>query len=83
MDDFLNSQPTKKELINLSLKMIKLLAAASFRLTKWISNDRDVIKSLPSSEISDKIVNLDLKSHPCSAFCFLFFVFLTPTRQSK
>ena len=64
MDDFLNSQPTKKELINLSLKMIKLLAAASFRLTKWISNDRDVIKSLPSSEISDKIGNLDLKNLP-------------------
>ena len=44
--------------------MIKLLAAASFRLTKWISNDKDVIKSLPSSEISDKIVNLDLKNLP-------------------
>ena len=64
MDDFLSSQPTKSEAAELAIQMIKLLSTGSFRLTKWISNDRDVIKSLPSSEVSTKIVSLDLKDLP-------------------
>ena len=63
MDDFLSLQPIKSEAIELAIQMINLLSTGSFRLTKWISNDRDVIKSLPSTEVSTKIVSLDLKSY--------------------
>ena len=64
MDDFLKSQSTKEDVINLAIQVMKLLSSSSFRLTKWMSNDRDIIKSLPPSEISDKVVNLDLQRLP-------------------
>ena len=35
-----------------------------FRLHKWIANDREILKSLPVSEVSSKIVNLKLDEIP-------------------
>ena len=35
-----------------------------FRLHKWISNDREILSSLPNCEISSKIVVLELNDLP-------------------
>lgn len=43
---------------------MKCLATTHFRLTKWISNSKTVMKALPSSELSKKIISLDLLDLP-------------------
>ena len=52
----------KKDLIGITSKIIIVLNTNRFQLTKFVSSSQTVIKSLPSSEISPKFVNLDLGS---------------------
>ena len=46
------------------MSLINSLGICGYRLTKWLSNSRNVLSSLPSSELSPKIVNLGLSSQP-------------------
>ena len=62
MDDFHNSLPNEIDLVKITSKIIIALNTYGFRLTKFVSNSPTVLKSLPSSEISPKFVNLDLGS---------------------
>ena len=62
LDYFLNSLPNKIDLIKITSKIITVLNTYGFRLTKFVSNLPTVLKSLLSSEISPKFVNLDLGS---------------------
>ena len=44
--------------------VICILRTSRFCLHKWIANDREILRSLPVSEVSPKIVNLELDEIP-------------------
>ena len=50
VDDCLNSVPGEEEAIRLTGDLRRLLEKGGFNLTKWVSNSRRVIESLPVSE---------------------------------
>ena len=37
----------------------KALSEGGFRLTKWVSNDQQILKPSPSQEVSSTLINLD------------------------
>ena len=46
MDDYLGSFDTKKEAIETSQSVTTTLKTGGFRLTKWISNDQEILVSI-------------------------------------
>ena len=60
VDDCLESVPTTDKVARLSGQFRELLSRGGFRLTKWISNDRNVITTVPVMERAPSVVNLDL-----------------------
>ena len=50
VDDCLKSVPGEEEAIRLTDDLRKLLGKGGFNLTKWVSNSRRVMESLPASE---------------------------------
>ena len=61
IDDYLDSFDTKEEAIETSENVITTLKTGGFRLTKWISNDQEILSALPSGELSPSSINLDLE----------------------
>ncbi|KAL9979133.1 hypothetical protein ACROYT_G016747 [Oculina patagonica] len=59
-DDCHKSVGTNEEAINIVHNLCHLLALVSFRLTKWISNDRRVLEAIPVEERVKGVKNLDL-----------------------
>ena len=64
VDDCLKSVPTVPEAHRLVSQLSNLLAQGGFHLTKWISNCREVLKSIPPSERAPSIRDLDLEDLP-------------------
>ena len=62
VDDCLFSVPTAQEAIGASLQLMQLLKGGNFRLTKFISNDLKVLKTIPAEERTVK--SLDLEELP-------------------
>ena len=60
VDECLKSTTTVDEVVKLAGDLSKLLAKGGFHLTKWISNKREVIESVPESERAASGVDLDL-----------------------
>ena len=50
VDDLMKSTSTTQKAINLVDQLRELLARGGFRLTKWCSNDREVLAAIPESE---------------------------------
>ena len=46
--------------VRLAGQLLELLSKGGFCLTKWVSNSREVINSVPESEIAPSIKDLDL-----------------------
>ena len=63
-DDCLDSFTNRINAIKTIHDVIRILNTGGFRLHKWISNDREILLSLPSSEISSKVVDLELNVLP-------------------
>ncbi|XP_072177022.1 uncharacterized protein [Diadema setosum] len=61
VDDFLKSVPTQEEGITLVKEMKQVLAEGGFKLTKWSSNNREVLNSIPKEDHAVEIKDLDLK----------------------
>ena len=59
VDDCLKSVRKEDDAIDLARKLRELLARGGFKLTKWLSNSRKVIESLPESERASIVKNLD------------------------
>ena len=59
-DNCLKSVGTTEGAINVVHDLRKLLGLLGFRLTKWISNDRKVLKAVPVEERAKGVKNLDL-----------------------
>ena len=59
-DDFLTSVSTKEECIALLHEVMKVLGTRGFKLTKWISNQREVLESVPMERRATDVQELDL-----------------------
>ena len=62
VDDCLKSVSTERQAIALCKELCRLCAQGGFRLTKWISNSRDVLASIPKEDRAKEIKSLDLDS---------------------
>ena len=60
VDDCLKSVETTDKAKRLVAELRALLSMGGFRLTKWLSNDKSVIASVPQSEREKTVVNLSL-----------------------
>ena len=59
VDDCLKSVEDEETGINLASNLYELLQKGGFRLTKWTSNSREVLESLPESERAATVKDLD------------------------
>ena len=64
MDDYLKSVRTRHDARLLVKMLTELLSRGGFSLTKWMSNDRQVLTSIPPSRRAKSVVNLDLDEMP-------------------
>ena len=64
VDDLMKSKNITEEAIVLVSQLRELLARGGFRLTKWCSNEREVLATIPESERAKSVVNLDLENLP-------------------
>ena len=62
VDDGLFSKPSTEQAEHSSLELMRMLRKGNFRLTKFISNDKDVLAAIPAEERTIK--NLDLDKLP-------------------
>ena len=60
VDDMMKSVENSCEAITLVEQSRELLAKGGFRLTKWYSNDREVLASILESERAKSVVDLDM-----------------------
>ncbi len=63
-DDCLKAVDNEEEAVTLVNSLTKLLALGGFRLTKWISNSRKVVESIPLDERAKGVKDLDLDRAP-------------------
>ena len=64
VDDCLKSVSNEDDAVKLSAELRSLLALGGFNLTKWLSNSRKVIESLPESERAAQVKDLDFDKAP-------------------
>ena len=64
VDDCLKSVPTVPEACRLVSQLTDLLVTGGFHLTKWLSNCREILKSIPASERAPSVKDLDLEDLP-------------------
>ena len=64
VDDIMKSTSTTEKAISLASQLRTLLEKGGFRLTKWYSNDREVMATIPESERAKSVVNLKLEQLP-------------------
>jgi len=62
VDDCLKSLPNAQEAISHSRDLCQLLRKGGFRLTKWISNNREVLNTIPEAERNKNIKELNLST---------------------
>ena len=60
VDDSLFSTPDAHRATMIVQQLCQLLAKGGFRLTKWISNSRDVLSSIPKEEMVPSLRSLNL-----------------------
>ena len=63
VDDCLKSLPSIEEAVHVVEELPKLLSRGGFRLTKWLSNEREVLTHVPDSEKAP-CVSLQLENLP-------------------
>ena len=64
VDDCLRSVATPEEAIKLTTDLSALLSKGGFHLTKFISNSREVMATIPEEERAKSVKNLDLEKLP-------------------
>lgn len=61
VDDLLKSFPDAEQATEVCKQIQSIVARGGFTLTKWMSNDRDVLSTFPEDEYAPAVKNLDLK----------------------
>jgi len=64
VDDMIKSTSTTEKAVSLASQLRKLLEKGGFHLTKWYSNDREFLATIPESERPKSVVNLELEKLP-------------------
>ncbi|XP_071483331.1 uncharacterized protein [Diadema antillarum] len=64
VDDCLKSVKDRAEAVTQVEDIRDLLSRGGFRLTKWLSNDRDVLGSIPEEERAASVSSLDIDELP-------------------
>jgi len=64
VDDLMKSTDSTERAIVLVKQLCELLSRGGFTLTKWYSNDRTVLASIPETERARSVVNLDVERLP-------------------
>ncbi|XP_013384334.1 uncharacterized protein LOC106154518 [Lingula anatina] len=64
VDDLLKSVSGTEEAKSFISQITELMSRGGFHLTKWVSNHREVLESIPASERASSVVNLDLEKLP-------------------
>nr|XP_054764691.1 uncharacterized protein LOC129271341 [Lytechinus pictus] len=64
VDDCLKSVPSDKDGVRLVQQLRGLLQKGGFRLTKWVSNSREVLNSIPEKEKAPSVIDMDLDTLP-------------------
>lgn len=64
VDDCFKSVPTKPKAVVLADELRQLLAKGEFHLTKWISNSRNVLDTIPASKRAGSVQDLLLSRLP-------------------
>lgn len=64
VDDPLPNKNDEQSAIHLAREMVDILAQGSFNLTKFTSNSKEVVKTVPSNKLSNQRLNLDLEEPP-------------------
>jgi hypothetical protein len=64
IDNLMKSTSTTQKAVNLVDQLRELLARGGFRLTKWCSNDQEVLAAIPESERAKSVANLDIEHLP-------------------
>ena len=59
VDDGLFSKPSTEEAVHPSLELMRMIRKGNFRLTKFISNDKDVLAAIPAEERTINTLDLD------------------------
>ncbi|KAL9958369.1 hypothetical protein ACROYT_G035375 [Oculina patagonica] len=62
VDDCLKSVPSTEVAIRLREDLSQLLVRGGFRLTKWSCNNKEVLETIPTSDIARSLVDLDLNA---------------------
>lgn len=67
VDDLMKSIDDSKQASVFAVEISNLLSQRGFNLTKFISNDRNVLKCIPSNKLSDQVKDLNLNEEflPC------------------
>ena len=64
VDDCLKSVPSTEEAIQLIKELSEMLSKGGFHLTKWLSNNRVVMATIPEKERAKSVKDLDLEKLP-------------------
>ena len=64
VDDCLKSVKTKEDAIKLVGDLRELLKEGGFRLTKWVSNEREVLATVPEADRAASVSSLDIDELP-------------------
>ena len=60
VDNCLKSVSSRAVAVRLRVELCGLLSRGGFRLTKWLSNDRDVLQTIPKYDRALSVLDLDL-----------------------
>ena len=60
VDDCLKSLPGEQKAIEHVGSLCSLLSRGGFKLTKWVSNSRDVLQAIPEKERAKDIKDMDI-----------------------
>ena len=60
VDDLMKSVDQTEKAVTLANQLQELLKKRGFRLTKWLSNDRNLLAEIPESERAKSVVNLEI-----------------------
>ena len=64
MDDLLKSTSSTEQASILVQEITELLARGGFRLTKWLSNNRDVLEAIPEEERGKSLASVNISEDP-------------------
>ena len=64
VDDCLKSVKTEAQAVRLAAQLCKLLERGGFKLTKWLSNSKLVLESIPESERAAQVKDLNFDQLP-------------------